>query len=394
MRMLRSHEKIVPPVIRSRQHLASQGVRLALENAVAPITLPIVTDGVTYNMAQEVSWLDDRHFAIGRWDGSLSIFAFNDSRTAGPIISKAINTPALEGVQMITWLAPRLFASSNDNSSIVLWSTPSGTWSDLQQSALLRYDEDLGVANSGESVTLGGDIFLAVGHASGFVSLWAGAKNDFDWKMLATVDLRNAHPTNPWNLHNIRGISLLNAGLDEAYLVTGSEDGFISVVRIPDGQILSQTVYNPAAQRGINSVSAFGNHVLIANCAVGSDDKNLWYFVIDEKTWKGTLVDSKNLRVNASAPQVFNFCSIWGRSDGQPCFFASTEEGALWMGTVGLNRGLNVLGYEIVYGNLGSAMAYNVNGTLVVINYNLYEFRTESMPALPAHAQPERFLMG
>ena len=124
--MTKKEIKPVPAVIRSRQHLASQGVRLAPANAVAPTTLPITADGVTYTMAQEASWVDGQHFAVGRWDGSLSIFAFNDSSTAGPVISKAVNTPALEGVQMITWLAPGLFASSNDDSSIVLWSN-SGT---------------------------------------------------------------------------------------------------------------------------------------------------------------------------------------------------------------------------------------------------------------------------
>lgn len=64
------------------------------------------------------------------------------------------------------------------------------------------------------------------------------------------------------------------------------------------------------------------------------------------------------------------------------------------MGTVGLNQRLNVLGYEIVYGNLGSAMAYNVNGALIVINYNLYEFRTENTPPARADMHPERLLIG
>jgi hypothetical protein len=58
-------------------------------------------------MAQETAWVATRHFAVGRWDGSLSISASNDSPTAGPVISKVINTPAFEGVQMIIWLAPR-----------------------------------------------------------------------------------------------------------------------------------------------------------------------------------------------------------------------------------------------------------------------------------------------
>jgi WD40 repeat protein len=381
--------KVLPSVIRSRQHLESQGVQLLPASAVAPTTLPIMADGVTYTMAQEASWIDGQHFAVGRWDGSLSIFAFNDSSTAGPVISKAVNTPALEGVQMITWIAPGLFASSNDDSSLVLWSNLSGTWSDLSEFGVLRFPSALGVANSGDSVVLASSIVLAVGHANGFVSIWIGSRDGRNWKMSSTVDIRNPHPTNPWGLHNVRGISLVTNSSTDAVVVTGSEDGFITLLRLPDGKILSQTVYNPGAQRGINSVAAWGNNVLIANCAVGPDDKNLWYYSVNQGNWSVRLIDSTNLRVNPSAPQVFNFCAIWGQNQTQPCFFSSTEEGALWMGTVTDFR-LNVLGYETVYGNLGSALAFNINGNLVVINYNLYEFKTDTAQIAGSDLHPER----
>jgi len=99
--------KAVPPVLRSREHLAAQGISFLSVGTMAPTALPITADGVTY------------------------IFAFNASPTAGPVISKAVNTPAFEGVQMITWLAPGVFASSNDESSIIVWSSPSGNWTDL-----------------------------------------------------------------------------------------------------------------------------------------------------------------------------------------------------------------------------------------------------------------------
>lgn len=96
----------VPSVIRSRQHLASQGAAFFPAGLTASAgSLPIGPDGITYGVAQEAAWLDAKHVAVGRWDGSLSIFSFNDSKTAGPIITKAINTPAFEGVQSITRLA-------------------------------------------------------------------------------------------------------------------------------------------------------------------------------------------------------------------------------------------------------------------------------------------------
>ena len=68
----------------------------------------------------------------------------------------------------------------------------------------------------------------------------------------------------------------------------------------------------PGAQRGINSVAAFGQNLLISNCAVGPNDKNLWYYWVDGNNYGVTLKDSVNLRVNPSAPQVFNFSTIGG----------------------------------------------------------------------------------
>jgi hypothetical protein len=158
-----------------------------------------------------------------------------------------------------------------------------------------------------------------------------------------------------------------------------------------DGAVRSQTVYNPAARRGINSVAAFGQNLLIANCSVGSNDKNLWYYWIDSNDFSVTLKDSANLRVNPSAPQVFNFCTIWGLFNSQVGFFASKEEGALWVGTINSNQSLSVIGYQAVFGSLGSALAFNVSGKLVVINYNLYEFTTSPSSAKEtADENPER----
>jgi hypothetical protein len=45
--------------------------------------LPIVASGTTYAMAQELAWLDATHFAVGRWDGSMSIFKFTSAPTQG-----------------------------------------------------------------------------------------------------------------------------------------------------------------------------------------------------------------------------------------------------------------------------------------------------------------------
>jgi hypothetical protein len=143
---------------------------------------------------------------------------------------------------------------------------------------------------------------------------------------------------------------------------------------------------------GINSVAAFGQNLLISNCAVGANDKNLWYYWVDGNNYSVTLRDSVNLRVNPSAPQVFNFCTIWGIFNGQVGFFSSTEEGALWVSIIDQNQHLTVLGYQTVFGSLGSALGFN--GTnLIVINYNLYEFTTQPNQIGSPGQNPERLAL-
>ena len=382
----------VPVIIRSREDLQAQGVSFLPSGAVAPSQLPINADGTTYSMAQEATWIDTQHFAVGRWDGSLSIFSFNQSQTEGPLITAAVSSPSSEGVQMITWLAQGVFASSNDEGSMIVWSSPSGTWKDLQQLQTLNYNSTFGDANSGACFGLGSTLYLIAGHANGYVTIWSGTLSGTNWSLVTSVNVQNPHPTNPWNLHNVRGVSEIFSTGATGYLVTGSEDGYLSILEIPSGNILSQTVYNPNAQRGINSIATFGQNLLVANCSVGSNDQNLWYYWIDSNNWSITLRDSTNLKVNPNAPQVFNFDVIWALFSKGICFFSSTEEGALWMGTISNNK-LSIIGYQTVTTPLGSALAFMIDGSLVLVSYNLYEFTTGSSVAsgtIASNADPER----
>lgn len=127
----------------------------------------------------------------------------------------------------------------------------------------------------------------------------------------------------------------------------------------------------------------------MANCSVGQDDQNLWYYRMDLHTGSIELRDSFNLKVNLGAPQVFNFCTIWGLYQGGACFYSSTEEGALWMGTVDGSK-LSIIGYQEVTSPLGSALAFNITGKLVMASHNLYEFITTTGPAETTDAHPER----
>ncbi|HEY3870402.1 MAG TPA: hypothetical protein VGM10_18695 [Actinocrinis sp.] len=129
----------VPPVVRSRQ---------ALLPTTSP-SLPITQRATTFAIAQETAWLDGQHFAVGRWDGSMSVFSYETAAYQGSLISSAVNDPAAQGVQMITRLPGGVLATSNDNASLALWRSPSGTWTDLRLILPVDYDSALGAATNG-----------------------------------------------------------------------------------------------------------------------------------------------------------------------------------------------------------------------------------------------------
>ncbi len=362
-------EPPIPRALRSRQALPAG--RAAPQSA-----LPITQHGTTFNLAQVVRWLDSERFAVGRWDGTMSIFSFETAPFVGPLVTKAVNTPSSQGVQMITRLPAGCLATSNDSGSILLWATGTGEWSDLKLKSVVSYDIGLGTATSGSWFDTGPVSTLVVGHDTGFISLWSFHPQRRRLTLLRTVDLRNPDPVNPFGSHVMYGMCPLVASGANATVVCGSDDGFVSLVRVPSGAVLSQTVFNPAAQRGINSVSARGNRLLVANCSVGADDDNLWYFSIDPSTWALTLLDSMNLIIDPLEVQSFNFDTKWAEYSGGPCWFAGTEEGALWMGTA--DTSLHLIGNQpLSDGAIGAALDYTTGpGRLVAVIHNLQQFTT------------------
>lgn len=355
--------RMLPSIVKSR-------LALGLDAAPEAPAFPVVAAGTTYTMAQEATWLDADHYAVGRWDGSLSVFAFTQAVDQGPIIARAVNCPAQEGVQMITPLTDRAFACSNDDESLVVWQSASGAWTDLELGACLRYDSGYGAANSGVAVMLDGMLHLVVGHAGGFVTIWA-ADGIARWHLLAATDVRSPTPVNPWQLHNVRGLALAGQTDGAAFVVGGSEDGNLTVVSVPDGKIVSAAVYNPAAQRGINSLAVDGTVLLVANCAVGPDDHNLWSYEINPGDWTLTCRDRVNLVVAPGTPQVFNFDVVIAAERHD--FYCSTEEGALWAGTICNDGRLQVAGHRLVTTALGAALCYR-DRRLALTAYNLHEF--------------------
>lgn len=375
-------ERRVPSVVRSEQHLRME------RGGTVPGALPITSEGVTYNMAQSIGWVDADHFVVGRWDGSLTVFRFSESREKGPRIAVAASNPCSEGVQMIAWIAPGVFATSNDDHSITVWS-PNAEWTRLDVVACLEYDPAFGAANSGEAFALGDRVVLVVGHSEGFVTVWDGSPAGDGLRLTAAVDVRAATPVNPWGIHNIRGVALARIADGVAHVATGSEDGDLCLLRIPDAKIVARETYNPAAKRGINAIAMHDGRLLVANCAVGPDDANLWLFTVDAERETISRCDSATLRLDPQAEQVFNFAVIWAEYEEGLCFFSSTQEGALWMGTIDASEKLTIVGCQKVVAPLGAAIAFSSNGNLAFVAYDLHEFNT-SPRATFRHANPQR----
>jgi len=113
------------------------------------MALPITQNGTTYNYAQVVRWLGSEHFAVGRWDGTMSVFDFETGPFVGPMITEAANSPSAQGVRMITAMPNMTLVTSNDDRSIPVWKGRHGVWAELKLKTTVSYDPSLGAATSG-----------------------------------------------------------------------------------------------------------------------------------------------------------------------------------------------------------------------------------------------------
>jgi hypothetical protein len=356
-----------------RWTIVAVAATFSITTAEARSAQSIQPAGTTVSFAQTMSWFDKSHFAVGRWDGTISIFRIPSSNEFGPVVTQAMALPSGHGVEMVAAVDQATIASSDTSDSIILWrrkATAADPGQGFEVSARLAYDAKYGTANSGMALTVSGQDYLISGHENGFVLFWSKMQ-DGTLKLAKAIDAKSPlPPTNPWGLRNIRGLAVWRN-----YVLTGSEDGDIVALSVPDGNELFRVRYNDKAERGINNISVLGDLLLVANCAVGSSDKNVWLF--DLSSGKPVLSDAENLAVDLSKSQVFDFNAVLANGQSGPIFFSSTEEGFLWEGDVSGGR-LIVTGITKSSPEGGSIIAVAPDGDLVAVaTYAIRLFKTK-----------------
>ncbi len=288
--------------------------------------------GSTALFAQVMDWFGSKHFAVGRWDGTVSLFRTQETGEFGPVLTQAFGVPSGHGVEMLTAFNASTLVTSDGADAVTVWRRPATVAGDAGQGFMLAerisFDKNLGSANSGTTADINGIRYLATGHENGWVVLWQ-VDGDGHFRVTKTIDVRSPnHPANPWGISNVRGLAIWQ----QSVLVTGSEDGDLVGISLPDGAEIFRKRYNASAQRGINSISITGQWLLVANCSVGPTDKNVWLF--DLSTGKPVLSDAENLALDTFRSQTFNFdADLFPGRDGTS-FVSSTEEGLIWKGDI------------------------------------------------------------
>ena len=325
----------------------------------------IPSPATTYNRAQVTEWLNDNIFVVGRWDGSISVFREPEKEGEyGPVILQALIAPSSRGIEMLQRIDDKTLISSNDDKSMVVWKIDKGI---LVKNKVIDYSQDLGVINSGISLELNKKTWVVAGHASGSISIWYYEEGNLLFKK--SVNVRSdMPPANPFNIYNIRSI----VHYKDDIVILASEDGDVTFFQVTSGKVLSRTRYNKNAKRGINSAYYNGEYLVLANCSVGNKDKNLWLYRIDNN--KISLVNSINLIKDTSRDQVFNFDVEMITKNNKLYFYASTEEGLLWVGHI-TNDQIKVVGNVKVSLEGGASLDIDPdNNSIIVVSHAIKLF--------------------
>eukprot|EP00494_Astrolonche_serrata_P017923 UN18113 len=96
--------------------------------------------------------------------------------------------------------------------------------------------------------------------------------------LMQSISVRAVNPIkNPYDIHNVRAVRIV-PNQNGRYVVTGTEDGGLTIVDIEDASVVEQITFNQKAQRGINDVQMVNDLIFVGVCSVGKDDYNSWLY--------------------------------------------------------------------------------------------------------------------
>ena len=320
----------------------------------------------TYSQTQTVEWIDSEHFAIGRWDGTMTLFSLpayvNDT---SPDISQAFISPSGQGIEMMMMLPTGELGVSNNDSTISLYKRANNYY---LFAGFAPYNLDAGIFNSGCTVTVGSQTWFISGHANGSVIRWKVEDGEMIPDLL--IDIRSADPIkSPYQIKNVRGIVHWHDGI----IITGDEDGDLCMIDIVAGKILQRTRYNPDAQRGINGLAVLNDSLFVTNCVVGTGEKNLWLYHLDDTGFE--LQDSRYVISSPEIPDIFSDSVSLLPVNGTTHFYVSTGEGVIWHGII---EDISIRPLDsIITGKLGVApiFEWNYNNSqMVAADYDIRVF--------------------
>jgi WD40 repeat protein len=310
----------------------------ALASGTIAQTPKLAQTGQTFDRAQVSAWINADRVAVGRWDGTLTIFRPARAQEYGPVLTQVLTSPSLKPVVAVIPVSSTAFVISNGDDSLVLCS---GDGKMFSCPVAVSYDAKLGTVESGTVVSEDQRVLLVTGHAQGYVATWLVEAGRV--KPIQQVLTRSTNPIpSPYQLWDVRGIVPWKNGI----VVAGSEDGDLFLFDTRSAQVLARMRYNAGAQRGINSLALSGDSLLVSNCSVGKADKNLWLFRLQGN--KIIPEDSLNLVQDTTRKQVFDFSTQLGNFDGNLYFFASTEEGLVWLGLVSNDKLQSLASLKVV----------------------------------------------
>lgn len=310
------------------------------------------------NLAQTAIWLNEEKLAVGRWDGTITIFHCEDSLS----ILQAVVPPVKQGITMMERIHDFVFVSSNGLSSIALWEQNDEGYC-LKNT--YHFNTCFGSVDSARFLTIGQRQILLTGHSEGYLLIWEFSNNNLS--LLSSINLQSNHPIDsPYKLWNVRSILSWKDGL----VVTASEDGDLCMINVLESKIVHRQTYNENAKRGINHIFISGDYLLLANCSVGSSDNNLWLYRIEKKQF--TYLDSKNLLSDKNLEQVFSFDVGCICHKDNLYFLCSTGEGLVWLGQI-KNESLHILNSTKVSHHGGAALAINPqNQRIASVCYDIH----------------------